>query len=118
MNAEKTTSEFRTLDDGDNLRDGNVNAYYLDDLKRRVSVARVGAKLFAFDDIYEGAPLSGGLLTGTTIMSQCDGSQFDVTSGAVLRGPAISALSTYEVRQQDGKIQVRDHRHDADSGSD
>jgi nitrite reductase/ring-hydroxylating ferredoxin subunit len=107
MNAEKTTSEFRTLDDGNNLQDGNVNAYYLDDLKLRVSVARVGAKLFAFDDIYEGAPLSGGLLTGTTIMSQCDGSQFDITNGAVVRGPATSALSTYEVRQQDGKILVR-----------
>ena len=99
--------EFRKLDDGDKLQDGNVNAYYLDDLKLRVSVARVGAKLFAFDDIYEGAPLSGGLLTGTTIMSQCDGSQFDITSGAVLRGPAKSALNTYVVRQQDGKILVR-----------
>ena len=51
--------------------------------------------------------LSGGLLTGTTLMSQCDGSQFDVTSGAVLRGPAKSALKTYEVREQNGKIQVR-----------
>ena len=99
--------EFRKLDDGDKLQDGNVNAYYLDDLKLRVSVARVGAKLFAFDDIYEGAPLSGGLLTGTTIMSQCDGSQFDITNGAVLRGPAKSALNTYVVRQQDGKILVR-----------
>jgi 3-phenylpropionate/trans-cinnamate dioxygenase ferredoxin subunit len=100
-------SEFRTLDDGCNLQDGNVNAYYLDDLKLRVSVARAGARLFAFDDIYEGCPLSGGLLTGTTLMSQCDGSQFDIASGGVLRGPATSALKTYEVREQDGRIQVR-----------
>jgi 3-phenylpropionate/trans-cinnamate dioxygenase ferredoxin component len=102
-----TMSEFRTLDEGGNLRDGNVNAYYLDDMKLRVAVARVGAKLFACDDIYEGAPLSGGLLTGTTLMSQCNGSQFDVTSGAILRGPAKSALNTYEVRELDGKIQAR-----------
>jgi nitrite reductase/ring-hydroxylating ferredoxin subunit len=40
-------------------------------------------------------------------MSQCDGSQFDVTSGGILRGPAKSALKTYEVREQDGRIQVR-----------
>jgi 3-phenylpropionate/trans-cinnamate dioxygenase ferredoxin component len=72
-----------------------------------VSVARVGGKLYAFDDIYEGCPLSGGLLTGTTLMSQHDGSQFDVTTGAVLRGPAKAALRTYEVREQNGKIQVR-----------
>ncbi len=107
MTAETTMSEFRTLDDGGNLRDGNVNAYYLDDLKLRVSVARVGARLFAFDDIYEGCPLSGGLLTGTTLMSQCDGSQFDIMSGAILRGPAKSALRTYETLEQNGKIQVR-----------
>jgi 3-phenylpropionate/trans-cinnamate dioxygenase ferredoxin component len=107
MDAGTTMSEFRTLDDDGNLRDGIVNAYYLGDLKLRVSVARAGAKLFAFDDIYEGCPLSGGLLTGTTLMSQCDGSQFDITSGAVLRGPAKSALRTYEAREQDGRIQVR-----------
>src|SRR5262249_54448857 len=53
------TFEFRTLDRGGNLSDGNVNAYYLADLKLRVSVARVSAMLFAFDDIYEGCPLSG-----------------------------------------------------------
>ena len=107
MNAAATESEFRTLDDGGNLRDGNVNAYYLGDLKLRVSVARAGAKLFAFDDIYEGCPLSAGLLTGTTLMSQCDGSQFDITSGAVVRGPAKLALKTYEVREQNGRIEVR-----------
>jgi len=100
-------SEFCTLDDSGNLQDGNVNAYYLDDLKLRVSVARAGARLFAFDDIYEGCPLSVGLLRGTTLMSQCDGSQFDVTSGTVLRGPAKSSLRTYEVREQNGKIQMR-----------
>lgn len=105
MNA--GTTEFRTLDDGDNLKDGNVSAYYLDDLKLRVSIARDGAKLFAFDDIYEGCPLSGGLLTGTTLMSQCDGSQFDIKSGAVLRGPAKSALKTYEAREKNGRIEVR-----------
>lgn len=107
MNAGTTVSEFRTLDDGGDLKDGNVNAYYLGDLKLRVSVARAGAKLFAFDDIYEGCPLSGGLLKGTTLMSQCDGSQFDVTSGAVLRGPAKLALKTYEALEQNGRIQVR-----------
>ena len=107
MNAGTTKAEFRTLDDSNNLQDGNVNPYYLDDLKLRVSVARAGAKLLAFDDIYEGYPLSEGMLTGTTLMSQWDGSQFEITSGAVLRGPAKSALKTYEVREQNGKIQVR-----------
>jgi nitrite reductase/ring-hydroxylating ferredoxin subunit len=104
-----STAEFRTLDTSDRLPDGYVNPYYLEDSKRRVSVARVGGKLYAFDDLcpHEACPLSAGLLTGTTLMCQCHGSQFDVTSGAVLRGPATTALTTYDVREEDGQIQVR-----------
>jgi 3-phenylpropionate/trans-cinnamate dioxygenase ferredoxin subunit len=40
-------------------------------------------------------------------MCQCHGSKYDITSGAVLRGPATEPLATYEVREQEGKIQVR-----------
>ena len=107
MSVGTSDSGFRTLDDVGKLRDNDVNPYYIEGLKHRVSIARVGGKLFAFDDIYEGYPLSGGLLTGTTLMSQYDGSQFDVASGAVLRGPAKRPLTTYDVREQDGKLQVR-----------
>jgi nitrite reductase/ring-hydroxylating ferredoxin subunit len=104
-----TTAAFRTLDDAGKLPDNYVNPYYLEDLKRRVSVARTGGKLYAFDDLckHEGCPLSSGLLTGTTLMCQCHGSQYDITSGAVLRGPATEPLATYEVRERTGKIQVR-----------
>jgi nitrite reductase/ring-hydroxylating ferredoxin subunit len=107
MSATKT--EFRSLGKSDQLPDKYVNPYYLEDIKQRVSVARVGGALYAFDDLcpHDGAPLSAGLLTGTTLMCQCDGSQFDVTSGAVQRGPATLALTTYEVREQGGEIQVR-----------
>ncbi|MCB0176429.1 MAG: Rieske (2Fe-2S) protein [Anaerolineae bacterium] len=102
-------TNFRILDDAANLPDNYVNPYYLEDLKRRVSVARVNGKLYAFDDLcsHESCPLSAGLLTGTTIMCQCHGSQFDVTTGAVLRGPATTALPTYEVVEEQGKLQVR-----------
>jgi nitrite reductase/ring-hydroxylating ferredoxin subunit len=36
-----------------------------------------------------------------------DGSQFDISTGSVLRGPATQALETYEVREENGEIQVR-----------
>ncbi|HEY2256613.1 MAG TPA: hypothetical protein VGI11_13325 [Variovorax sp.] len=105
--SNKAQADFRTLGEAGRLGDNDVNPYYLEDLKHRVSVARVEGKLYAFDDLYEGYPLSGGLLTGTTLMSQFDGSQFDLPTGAVLRGPATEALDIYEVREQDGEIQVR-----------
>jgi|SRR5580704_12940926 nitrite reductase/ring-hydroxylating ferredoxin subunit len=102
-----TTLSYRILGPSAELPDNYVNPYYLEDLRHRVAVARITGKLFAFDDLYRDCPLSAGLLTGTTIMSQGDGSQFDVTSGAVLRGPATARLATYEVRETSGQIEVR-----------
>ena len=51
--------------------------------------------------------LSGGLLTGTTIMCQCHGSRFDITTGAVLNGPAAVPLNLYTVEEEEGAIRFR-----------
>ena len=70
---------FRTVGPAAGIPNDFVVPYYLGDRKLRVSVARVGDHLYAFDDLCPCAdracPLSGGLLTGTTIMCQCRGSQ-------------------------------------------
>jgi nitrite reductase/ring-hydroxylating ferredoxin subunit len=47
------------------------------------------------------------LLTQTTIMCQCHGSEFDITTGAVTRGPATRALTVYEVQDVEGSLRVR-----------
>ena len=102
---------FRTLGPGDAIPEDFVVPYYLDDRKLRISVARVGDRLYAFDDLCscaeQSCPLSGGLLEGTTIMCQCHGSRFDMTSGAVVKGPATEALVMYEVQEVDGEIRIR-----------
>ena len=71
----------------------------------------VNDDLYAFDDLCtcadQACPLSGGLLTGTTLMCQCHGSRFDVTTGAVINGPATEALKVYDAQEIDGSIQVR-----------
>jgi nitrite reductase/ring-hydroxylating ferredoxin subunit len=54
----------------------------------------------------EACPLSGGLLTGTTIMCQCHGSRFDITNGAVINGPATKSLNVYEAQEVEGGIQI------------
>jgi 3-phenylpropionate/trans-cinnamate dioxygenase ferredoxin component len=40
-------------------------------------------------------------------MCQCHGSRFDVTTGAVIDGPATEGLHVYEVQEVDGSIQLR-----------
>lgn len=68
----------------------------------KVSVANTGGSLYAFDDTctHTGCSLAAGELDGTTVTCACHGSQFDVTSGAVLRGPAQRPVRSRTVRVQ------------------
>ena len=56
----------------------------------KVNIASVGGQLHAFDDTctHRACSLAKGKLDGTTVTCPCHGSQFDVTTGEVLRGPA------------------------------
>ena len=109
--TELAASAVRTVGPADAIPNDFVVPYYMDELKRRISVARIDDRLYGFDDLCTCAeracPLSGGLLTGTTIMCQCHGSRFDITTGAVINGPATEALKVYEVEEVAGSIQIR-----------
>jgi 3-phenylpropionate/trans-cinnamate dioxygenase ferredoxin component len=109
--TEHTARPFRTVGSGDAIEDGFVVPFYLSDRKLRIAVARAGGRLYAFDDLCpcpgHSCPLSGGLLTRTTIMCQCHGSEFDITTGAVLAGPAHQPLTVYDVQVAGGSIGIR-----------
>jgi 3-phenylpropionate/trans-cinnamate dioxygenase ferredoxin subunit len=109
--SDATTQEFRPLGPGDAIANSSVVPFYLADRKLRISLARVDDQLHAFDDLCPctepPCPLSGGLLTGTTIMCQCHGSRFDIVTGTVIAGPATEPLTVHEVQEADGIIQVR-----------
>jgi 3-phenylpropionate/trans-cinnamate dioxygenase ferredoxin subunit len=108
--TELATAAF-TVGPSDAVPDDSAVPYYLVDRKLRISIARVAGRLYAFDDLCtcpgEPCPLSGGLLTGTTVMCQCHGSRFDITTGAVSDGPATEALHVYEVQELGGELQIR-----------
>jgi 3-phenylpropionate/trans-cinnamate dioxygenase ferredoxin subunit len=106
-----TADAFRAIGTSDAIPSGIVVPFYLDDRELRISIARVDDHVYAFDGLCtcagDSCPLSGGLLTGTTIMCQCHGSEFDVTTGAVLSGPASRPLNVYQVRVAEGRIRIR-----------
>ena len=105
-----TEATYRTLGPADAVPNNFVVPYYVDDLKRRISVARIDGRLYAFDDLCTCAeracPLSGGLLSGTSLMCQCHGSRFDVTTGVVVNGPATEPLNAYLVREAAGESHI------------
>jgi nitrite reductase/ring-hydroxylating ferredoxin subunit len=58
---------------------------------------------------HRGGQLSQAKLDGSTVTCPLHGSQFNVCSGAVLRGPAMDPLTTYRVVVQGdvGRVETR-----------
>ena len=89
---------------------GGLRAFDVQGLK--IAVANVDGQLYAFDDTctHTGCSLARGTLNDTTVTCGCHGSQFDVTSGAVIRGPARRPVRSRTVRLENDDLLV-----DADS---
>jgi nitrite reductase/ring-hydroxylating ferredoxin subunit/uncharacterized membrane protein len=56
---------------------------------------------------HRGGPLAGGELVGDCLRCPWHGSEFDITTGQVRRGPATIAQPVYQARLQAGALQVR-----------
>lgn len=100
---------YRVLGEADDLDTFQVVPFYIEGLKKRVSVARLDGTVYAFDDLCpeHGCALSAGLLTGTTLMCQMGGCRWNVTTGELLRGPATTPLRTYPVRVTGGQVEAQ-----------
>src|SRR5215510_14092340 len=79
------------------IPEGEMRVFEIEGAK--VSVAAAGGHLHAFDDTctHRGCSLASGKLDGTTVTCPCHGSQFDITSGAVIRGPATQSVRSHRV---------------------
>src|SRR5215470_11774537 len=86
--------------------EGKMSVFDIDGTK--VAVARTGGYLHAFDDTctHRGCSLAKGKLDNTTVTCPCHGSQFDVTSGAVLRGPAQKPVRSRSVQVEGDDLVV------------
>lgn len=77
---------------------GQMRAFDVEGTK--VNVVSTNGNLYAVDDTctHMGCSLAGGKLDGTTVTCPCHGSQFNVTSGAVIRGPARRPVRSHPVK--------------------
>jgi 3-phenylpropionate/trans-cinnamate dioxygenase ferredoxin subunit len=101
---------FVRLGDLNSVPEGEMRVFDLEGSK--VNVARAAGGLYAFDDTcpHMGCSLANGELQGTTVTCACHGSQFDVTSGAVLRGPAQRPVRSHTLEVQEGAIMAETGR--------
>ena len=99
-------ADFVRVGEAGDVASGDVASYPVGELT--VAVANVGGTLYAFDDIctHQQCSLAEGDLDGGVLECPCHGSQFDVTTGAVVNGPATEPVATYEVREEGGDLQV------------
>jgi nitrite reductase/ring-hydroxylating ferredoxin subunit/uncharacterized membrane protein len=74
----------------------------------RVVLARCQEGMFAFSDhcTHRGGPLSDGTLAGCMVQCPWHGSQFDVTTGRVVSGPARNKIQTYATEVRNGEVYI------------
>jgi nitrite reductase/ring-hydroxylating ferredoxin subunit len=99
-------AEFVTVGRADDVSVGDTRAF--DAGGTVVAVARTERGWHAFDDTctHQSCSLSEGEIEGGIIMCPCHGSEFDLTTGEVMNGPADEPIRTYEVRVEGDDLQI------------
>jgi nitrite reductase/ring-hydroxylating ferredoxin subunit len=99
-------SEWVTVGSAGEIGDGELNSYGAGE--HQVAIANVNGTLHAFDDLctHQQCSLAEGELDETTVECPCHGSRFDITTGEAVHGPAGDPVDIYEVREEDGALQV------------
>ncbi|WP_045378589.1 Rieske 2Fe-2S domain-containing protein [Mycobacterium kyorinense] len=96
-----------TAVDGVELADGQPQSADVEDTP--VMLVRLDGHAYAIHDRcgHRGCLLSDGDLDGHVVTCSCHGSRFDIRDGTLLRGPATVSQPALEVRETDGRIEVR-----------
>jgi nitrite reductase/ring-hydroxylating ferredoxin subunit len=104
--SRETGVGFMAVARADDLKEGDMRPFKVLDTK--VAVANVAGAFYAFDDTctHEGCSLAEGDLEEAIVTCRCHGSQFDVSNGAVLRGPAQEPVKSHETRVEDGNLEI------------
>jgi 3-phenylpropionate/trans-cinnamate dioxygenase ferredoxin subunit len=99
-------AEFVTVVNAGDIPEGELAAFVVNGT--RIAVTNVGGAYYTFGDTctHLHCSLADGEMKGTTVTCPCHGSQFAVTTGAVLRGPARDPVASYPVRLEGNALQV------------
>lgn len=73
---------------------------------REILAVSLGGKIFCLDGrcTHAGAPLAEGVLEGEVLTCPWHYSQFNITNGDVIRGPAAKPLKSYRVEEKENAV--------------
>ena len=101
-------SELNAVLEESELQEGAMRAVEVDGVPVLVSRSESGeACAIANTCTHRGGPLNEGDRDGDVVTCPWHGSQFDLCSGEVLRGPAREPQQRFKARVREGKIEVR-----------
>jgi nitrite reductase/ring-hydroxylating ferredoxin subunit len=105
--ARLTTSKWIPVLSEESLPNGKLRRVDVDGLG--VVVCRAGDSVAAIGEYcpHLAAPMADGWLDRGRIVCPWHGSQFDLESGRVIRGPATAPLPRYQARLNEGVVEVR-----------
>ncbi len=100
-------AEFTPVMPSASLADGQMRTARAGTME--ILVARVRGQVYALGNTctHWGCALSEGHLEDTSIVCHCHGSRFSLTDGSVINGPASSPEISFDVRERNGQIEVR-----------
>jgi nitrite reductase/ring-hydroxylating ferredoxin subunit/uncharacterized membrane protein len=106
--ADAQPSEFVAVADESDLDGVDVKAVTVDGTSVLIARSQSG-DLCAIANTcsHLGGPLDEGTRDGDVVTCPWHGSRFDLCSGAVIEGPAVFAQPRYDVRTNDGRIELR-----------
>ncbi len=99
-------AEWITVARADTLGPGEREVFDIDGVY--IAVFNVDGAYYALEDrcTHDDGPLAEGALDDHTIECPRHGARFDIRNGAVLALPAVRPIHHFEVRVQDGNLQI------------
>lgn len=104
-------SEWLDVERADEFERGGVRRIDLED-GTQIAVFNVEGRYFAIEDMcsHEAEILSDGDVEGEEIVCPRHGARFSLVTGAALSAPACEPVAVFEVRIDNGWVQVRAER--------
>ena len=98
---------FRTIARSDELEEGKGRPYEMDG--HRIALVRHEGKVYALDDLcpHADASIAFGPVENGCIACPWHFAEFKLETGEVLSGPSPRGLRTYEVREENGEVQIQ-----------